>query len=82
MTDPYCRKHSKRAVGGSEEKRSRRDEQTETHAPEMPRDALRAEKAAAQGHAKVASGSKEHHRTHEEGHPNGNLCLAKTSYTC
>jgi hypothetical protein len=29
----------------------------------MPRDALRAEKAAAQEHAKVASGSKEHHRT-------------------
>jgi hypothetical protein len=40
----------------------------------MPRDALRAEKAAAQEHAKVASGSKEHHRTHEEGHPNGNPC--------
>src|SRR2546430_17006531 len=57
--EPHFRKQSQWAVGRSQEKRPRCDEQPKAHAPEMPRDALCSKNTAAHQHADVPRGGTE-----------------------
>src|ERR1700756_1387217 len=75
LSDPQRRKQPQWAIGGSQEKRARRDEQAETHAPEMAYHALGSGHTAAEEHTKIACAGKKHDRAHKEIHSGGNAIL-------